>query len=134
MRANLAIALASSVLLLVALGSARAQTAGPAASVAKARLLYACFHFANEGSRGAASPQKEQLRRVAMNFLAVATQEVVAADPDKNPLNTQLATQTSAEGKADFVAMMNEASKLATADETNARIGQFANSCTKAMN
>ncbi len=134
MRANLAIALASSFLLLVALGPARAQTAAPAASVEKARLLYACFHFANEGSKGAAPPQQEQLRRIAMKFLALATQEVVAADPDKNPLNTQLATQTSAEGKADFVGMITEASKLPTADETNARIGQFANSCTKAMN
>lgn len=77
--------------------------------------------------------QKTKLRTISNNYLIFATNEVVAVDEDKNPLNTKLAQKYGKLGESDFRELLSKVKMLPTDQERNAKLGEFANSCLSAM-
>jgi len=77
--------------------------------------------------------QKTKLRTISNNYLILATNEVVAVDEDKNPLNTELAQKYGKLGESDFRELLSKVGTLPTDKERNGKLGEFANSCLTAM-
>ena len=73
--------------------------------------------------------QKEKLRKISNMYLILATNEVVAVDEDKNPLNTELAQKYGKLGESDFKELLNQVGALSTENERNVKFGEFANRC-----
>jgi hypothetical protein len=98
----------------------------------KAQHLYSCFSFFSNGSKVTTDPeQRAKLGRVSNMFLTKATIEVVAADEDKDPSNTQLAKKYGQLGQKDFRDFMTSVDKLKSEKERTDALNGFTNSCAK---
>ena len=100
----------------------------------KARRLYSCFSFFSAGSRSTTDiAEREKLRRISSAFLIKATSEVLEADDNKDPTNTELAQKYGRLGSADLKAFMDSVSLLPSQHEQNEKIGEFTKGCTSVI-
>lgn len=102
----------------------------PQDRLVRSRGLYACFSFFSTGAKGAApGAYQDKLRRIAGQFLVLATRQAVAADSDPDPVNVAMSRQLAEQGQADLKAVMAEVDKLPTKEQQNARMEAFVKDC-----
>lgn len=100
----------------------------------RARRLYSCFSFFSAGSKSTSDiSQREKLRRISSAFLIKATSEVLEADDNKDPTNTDLAQKYGQIGSADFKAFMDNVSLLPSEQARNEKIGEFTKGCASSI-
>ncbi len=98
--------------------------------VSRIRALYSCRSYFSVLSQAATNLQeRERLRRISAAYLAVATQEASAADPNKDMGNVGFAVRLKGQGDADFNAFLSRVSSLRTEDERFAELGAFGKNC-----